>query len=74
MTELLLDSQEIGKNLSRVKFIRKAVPYGNARILCKFLNKILTVAAVLDAVKHTREHPRRVGYALLLPICEPSAR
>ena len=63
--QLFLDGEQVRKHLGGVELIRKAVPYGDAGVLCKLLHQLLAVAPVLYAVVHPAQHPRRVGYALL---------
>ena len=45
--------------------VRQAVPDGHAGVFGQLLHDGLAVAAVLDALKHTGEHLRRVGDGLL---------
>ena len=64
-SEMLADGQEIGKDLGGMELVGQAVPHGNTCVSGQLLNQLLPKAAVLDAVKHTAQHPRRIGNTLL---------
>ena len=57
---MLFYCKKIGKNLRRVKFIRKSVPNRYARILRKLLYNFLSVASVFYSVKHSAEYTCRI--------------
>ena len=65
LAEMLTDGQKIGQDLGGVELVGKAVPHAHAGILGQLLYDLLPVAAVLDAVKHTAQHTRGIGNALL---------
>ena len=62
---MLLNGQEVRQNLGGVKFVGEAVHNGNAGILCQLLHQLLTVTAVLDAVKHPAQDTGGVSKGLL---------
>ena len=64
---MLAYRQKISQNLRRVRLVRQPVIYRDARIFRQLLDDLLAEAAVLDRVKHSAEHARRVLQALLLP-------
>ena len=64
---MLAHGQHIREYLRGVELVREPVPDGDGGVLGELLDGLLREAAVLYAVEHPREHPRRVGDGLLLP-------
>ena len=65
-SKMLFYCKKIRYHLCGMGFVRKPVPYRHARILCKILNYLLSVAAILDTVIHPSQNPGGIGDALLL--------
>ena len=65
MAEMLLNSKEIGQDLSGVELVGQAVPHRNTGIVRQLFHDLLAVATVLDAVKHPSQHPGGIGDGLL---------
>ena len=63
---MLPQGQEISQNLGGVVLVRQTVPDRHAGVFGQLLHNGLPIAAVLDALKHTGKHLRRVGDGLFL--------
>ena len=62
---VLLDGEEVGKDLGGVSLSGQTVPHGDAGILGQLLDGGLVEATVLDAVEHATQHAGGVLHALL---------
>ena len=58
--------QEVRQDLRRMIDVRQTVPYRYAGVLCKILDHLLLVAAILDTVKKSAQDLCRILDALLL--------
>ena len=65
LAEVLPDGEEVGQNLGGVELVGQAVPHRHPGVVGQVLHDLLTVATVLDAVKHAAQHPGGVGDGLL---------
>jgi len=62
---MLLNGQEVRKDLRWVVQVGQAVPHRNAAVLCKHFNVMLLEAAVFNAVIETAEHFRGIFQGFL---------
>ena len=63
--EMLLDGKKVGQDLGGVKLVGEPVPDGNACVFRQFLDQVLAVATVLNAVEHPTQYPCGIGDAFL---------
>ena len=62
---MFLYRQEVRQDLRRMIDVSQTVPYRYARVLCKILDHLLLVAAILDTVKKSAQDLCRILDALL---------
>ena len=82
MPEMLPYCQHVREHLCGVVFIGESIPYRNACMLCKLLHDCLLKPAVLNSIKHSAKHARRVRNRLFfanlgarrVKVCRPHAK
>ena len=62
--------QEVRQDLRRMIDVRQTVPYRYAGVLCKILDHLLLVAAILDTVKKSAQAFAESSMLSFLPTCE----
>ena len=65
-SEMLPNCKKICQHLCRMVFIGQTVPHRNSCILRQLFHNLLTIATVLNTVKHSSEHTRSILDAFLL--------
>src|SRR5689334_11315808 len=66
LLNMLLNSQEISQYLCRMGFICQSVPDWYARMLREFINNILSVTTIFDAVIHATKYASSILHRLFI--------